>query len=270
MARRISELPSALGDPGLRARMVAGPIAVFCDYDGTLTPIVSRPELAVMSDATRDVLERLARLCVVGIISGRDVRDVGAMVQADGVWLAGSHGFDIVGPGGARHELPEGRAHVAALAAAADALEELVAPISGAWVERKRFAIATHYRAVDDAKVPEVERAVDAVLESREGLRKTGGKCIFELRPDVAWDKGRAVWWLLEQVGLGGGGCLPVYLGDDATDEDAFATLVGRGVGIVLDDVEDRPTDAAYRLADPDEVRSFLADLADLLEASAR
>ncbi len=270
MARSIADLPAALGDPGLRARMAAGPVAVFCDYDGTLTPIVSRPELAVLSEATRQVLERLARHCVVGIISGRDVRDVGAMVQADGVWLAGSHGFDIVGPGGVHHELPEGRAHAAALAEAADALEDRVAAIPGAWVERKRFAVATHYRAVDDALVPEVERAVDEVLGSREGLRKTGGKCIFELRPDVDWDKGRAVWWLLEQVGLDGNGCLPIYLGDDATDEDAFATLVGRGIGIVLDDVEDRPTEAAYRLADPDDARRFLGELADLLEAPGR
>ena len=269
MARSIAELPSALGDSGLRERVAAGPIAVFCDYDGTLTPIVSRPELAVLSEATRRVLARLAGLCVVGIISGRDLRDVRAMVRTEGVWLAGSHGFDIAGPGGVHHELPDGRAHAVALAAAADELDDLVAAIPRAWVERKRFAVATHYRQVDPRRVPEVERAVDAVLESAAGLRKTGGKCIFELRPDVDWDKGRAMWWLLDRIDLGGKGCLPIYLGDDVTDEDAFAALAGRGVGIVVAE-EDRPTDAAYRLADPDEVARFLADLADLLGASER
>jgi alpha,alpha-trehalase len=269
MARSIAELPSALGDRGLRERVAAGPIAVFCDYDGTLTPIVSRPELAVLSETTRRVLERLAGLCVVGIISGRDLRDVLAMVRTDGVWLAGSHGFDIAGPGGVHHELPEARAYAAALAAGADALEDLVAAIPGAWVERKRFAIATHYRAVDARRVPEVDRAVAAVRESVEGLRVTGGKCIVELRPDVDWDKGRAVWWLLDRIGLGGDGCLPIYVGDDLTDEDAFVTLVGRGVGIVVGE-EDRPTRAAYGLADPDEVRRFLTDLADLREAAER
>ena len=115
--------------------------------------------------------------------------------------------------------------------------------------------------------MPEVEEAVDAVRQSVGGLRTTGGKCIVELRPDVDWDKGRAVRWLLDQIGLGVDGCLPIYLGDDLTDEDAFVTLVGRGVGIVVDE-ENRPTSAAYRLANPDEVRKFLTNLADLREAA--
>jgi len=242
---------------------------VICDYDGTLTPIVSRPELAILSIEMLEILERLASCCVVGIISGRDLSDVRAMVPTDRVWLAGSHGFDIAGPGGVQYELPEARAHSRALTGAADALDGLVAAVPGAWVERKRFAIAVHFRQVDDELVPEVEAAVDRVLAGTAGLRKTGGKRILELRPDVDWDKGRALWWLLERCGTGEKRRRPLYLGDDVTDEDAFVALVGRGIGIVVER-SDRPTDATFRLTDPDEVRTFLADLTERLEGTKR
>lgn len=269
MSSSIAELPGALGNAGLLQQLTREPIVVFCDYDGTLTPIVARPELAVLSDEMLRALERLAELCVVGIISGRDLADVRTMVPSDRLWLAGSHGFDIAGPGGVHHELPEGRSHAGALAGAADALAGLVGAVPGAWVERKRFAVAVHFRQVDDRLVPEVEAAVDHVLDGTTGLRKTGGKCIFELRPAVDWDKGRALWWLVEQSGTGASGHLPLYLGDDETDEDAFVALVGRGIGIVVER-EDRATAATFRLADPDEVVTFLADLADRLEGIAQ
>jgi len=263
---RTAELPHALGDPALRARLTDGPVALFLDYDGTLTPIVARPELAVAPPGTTEVLERLARVCVVGIISGRDLDDLRSMIDPVGVWLAGSHGFDVAGPDGSRHEVEAGRALLPVLADAADELSDALAVIPGAWVERKRFAIAAHYRQVADDAVPAVEAAVDRVLSHHAGLRKTGGKRIFELRPAVAWDKGRALWFLFDQTGARRGETTPVYLGDDVTDEDAFAALAGVGVGIVVDD-GDRPTAAAYRLRDPDEVRTLLDDLCVILSA---
>ena len=96
---------------------------MFCDYDGTLTPIVARPELALLADETLAVLNRLARKCLVAIISGRDLDDVRAMVRAEGVWYAGSHGIDIAAPDGARHEIEEAHRLLDVLAAAADELD---------------------------------------------------------------------------------------------------------------------------------------------------
>jgi trehalose-phosphatase len=262
---RTAELPHALDDPDLLTRLTGGPVALFLDYDGTLTPIVARPELAVPPPGTVEVLERLARRCVVGIISGRDLADLRSMIEPAGVWLAGSHGFDVAGPDGSRHEVEAGRALLPVLAEAAAELADAVEPIPGAWVERKRYAIATHFRQVADRDVPAVEAAVDRVLARHEGLRKTGGKRIFELRPDVAWDKGRALWFLFDRTGARRGETTPVYLGDDVTDEDAFAALEGAGVGIVVDD-GDRPTAATHRLRDPGEVRDLLDRLATTLE----
>jgi trehalose-phosphatase len=277
--RTTTELPDALGDPDLRRRLGTQPIALFLDYDGTLTPIVERPEMAVLADDMRAALERVAAHCFVGIVSGRDLADVQAMFRGDGskdavtgaghLWFAGSHGFDIAAPDGTRTEVEEAHAHLDALGAAADDLERALAAIPGAWVERKRFAVATHFRQVDDARVPEVETAVDRVLAAHAGLRKTGGKRIFELRPDVAWDKGRALWSLFERADLTRAADLAVFVGDDVTDEDAFVALGDDGIGIVVAD-EARPTDADYRLSSPDDVRAFLSELAALLVGGDR
>ena len=110
---------------------------------------------------------------------------------------------------------------------------------------------------------------VDRVADVFTGLRRTGGKRIFELRPAVDWDKGRALWFLLEQAGLRPDEVVPIYIGDDVTDEDAFAALASDGVGIVVTEV-DRPTAATQRLRDPAEVRSFLRELTDALGESVR
>ena len=99
----VSQLPSALSNRDVRERLAVTPrIGVFLDYDGTLTPIVARPELALPTPATRSVLADLAEVCVVGIISGRDLDDVRGIVGSDGLWYAGSHGFDVYAPDGSR------------------------------------------------------------------------------------------------------------------------------------------------------------------------
>ena len=246
--------PSALERlPELAGRV----LALFLDYDGTLTPIVERPEDAVLPQATREVLRSLTRRYPVAIVSGRDLADVRARVGLEDVHYAGSHGFDIAGPKGS-HQHEAARAAAPRLAAAADDIERATRELAGVQLERKRFALAVHFRRAPQSR-DAVERAVDAALARRAGLRKTGGKMIFELRPDVAWDKGRAVLWLVEELGLQD--ALPVYVGDDETDEDAFRALAGRGVGIAVQEAP-HDTAAAWTLRDPDEVRAFLAQLA--------
>lgn len=262
MPRSTAELPHALGNSELAARLRARTLAVFFDYDGTLTPIVARPELAVLGTDTRFALEALAARCTVGVISGRDLADVHEMVAAAGLWYAGSHGFDVLAPDGRRFESPLGAQAVPALGAAYAELTDRLATIPGAWVERKRFAVAVHFRQVEDAHIGEVEAVIDAVRAGAEGLRKTGGKRIWELRPDVEWDKGRALWWLLELAGLPDD-VEPVYVGDDVTDEDAFVALGARGIGLVVED-GDRPTSADYTLRTTDEVRQLLIELATI------
>ena len=144
---------------------------------------------------------------------------------------------------------------------------ELAGPIGaveGAWVERKRFAIAVHYRATPDEQVDAVEEAVGKVAATHPELRMTGGKRIFELRPAIDWDKGKAVRWLVEAAGLDPATALAVFIGDDVTDEDGFAEVRSRGIGIVVG-TEARTTAAHDRLDDPTAVREFLEQLTEEL-----
>ena len=246
--------------------------AVFLDYDGVLSPIVSHPDLALLADDTRQVLARLADLITVAVVSGRDVEDVRSKVQLPGIYYAGSHGFDIVGADGAPvvdERLDRFSRYLEPLDTATRLLEQQLGTIDGAQVERKRFAIAVHYRRVATDDYATVEQAVWTVAPTVPSLRVTTGKKIFEFRPDFDWDKGRALQWLLLELGLDGPEVKPVYLGDDTTDEDAFRVLRKRGIGIVVGR-DGEPSHARYALEDTDEATTFLAQLAELAADRAR
>lgn len=231
--------------------------AVFLDYDGTLAPITSRPELATLPEPTRAVLRRLAEHSPVAILSGRGREDVTALVGLDELTYAGSHGFDIAGPT-LRHEV--GAEVLERIEEASEKLRSRLAGIAGVLVEPKRFAVAVHFRLADPADLPRIEDAVDAVQAELPDLRKVNGKKIFELRPDLDWDKGHALLWLLEELHAGAD-VIPLYLGDDVTDEDAFQAVADRGIGILVAG-EPRETAAAYSLQNTEEVRDFLEKLA--------
>ncbi|HEX8436880.1 trehalose-phosphatase [Archangium sp.] len=264
--RPMRELPSALEHwEGLLRRMEGREVALFLDYDGTLTPIVPRPEDARLSDAMRATVAALSRRCPVAIVSGRDLPALKDFVRLEGTCYAGSHGFDIERPGGQAFQQPEGLALLPELDAAERELAEGLASVPGAGLERKRFSVAVHWRHVEEARVPEVERVVAEVLARHPRLRRSGGKKVFEVRPDIDWHKGRAVEWLLRELGLAHEGVLPVFVGDDLTDEDAFEALQGRGLGLVVRGDEARPTAADYALEDVEEVRRLL----ELLTARA-
>jgi trehalose-phosphatase len=233
-------------------------LAVFLDYDGTLTPIVSRPEDAWLSESMRQTLRSLAARVPVAILSGRDLDDVRGRVHVDGIVYAGSHGFDIAGAGGLRREL--GAAYLAVLDAAEKELREALDEISGAQLERKHFSVAAHYRNVNESDAFGVGRAVDAVAAKHRELRKINGKKVYELLPDIDWDKGKAVLWLLKTLELERGNAAPIFIGDDRTDEDAFSALEKRGVGILVSE-QPQITAARYWLKNPDEVERFLRAL---------
>ena len=253
-------LPSALDHVQEIAGARQHALAVFLDYDGTLTPIVSRPEQAVLSDSMRAVLRALATKLPVAILSGRDLEDVRRRVGIDAIVYAGSHGFDIAGPRGLRRQtatesLPD-------LGMAEKELHEALDGISGARVERKRFSIAAHYRNVGENCVPEVQRLVEAVAARHPELRRIDGKKVYELLPNVDWHKGKAVLWLLRTLDLEGENVRPIYIGDDRTDEDAFGVLdlEERGVGVIVTE-HPRQSAACYMLADSSEVELFLRSL---------
>src|SRR5215471_16977829 len=204
-------IPSALENVHEIARS-GNRLTVFLDYDGTLTPIVNHPEDAWLPDSMRQALRSLAARVPVAILSGRDLDDVRGRVHVDGIVYAGSHGFDIAGAGGLRREL--GAAYLPALDAAETELREALDEIPGAQLERKHFSVAAHYRNVNEDDTCRVALAVEAVAARHRELRRIDGKKVYELLPDIDWNKGRAVLWLLEALELERGSALPIYIGD--------------------------------------------------------
>ncbi|MGD2136438.1 MAG: trehalose-phosphatase [Gemmatimonadales bacterium] len=237
--------------------------ALFLDYDGTLTPIVDRPELARLTPETRRSLERRAATHFVAIVSGRELADVRQLVGVDGLVYAGSHGFDIEGPDGLALAHAEGAASQPALQAAAAELGDAVADFAGALVEPKRYGVAVHYRLVEPGRQDELREAVRSVRDRHRALRLNEGKMVLELQPDLDWHKGAAVRWLIDVLELDRPDIVPVYVGDDTTDEDAFASLADDGLGVLVAD-RARATGAQFRLRNPDEVRRFLDELETL------
>jgi trehalose-phosphatase len=256
---RLADLPAALDDTDLPRMLADRPVAVFLDYDGTLTPIVDRPQDALLAPDAAAELAALAGVCTVGIISGRDLDDVAALVDLEGLWLAGSHGFDVVAPDGTRHQFEQGTAALPALDAAELALAAAIELAPGSWVERKRFAIAVHHRAAADRDVPALERAVGAIADGDPALRMTGGKKIFELRPAADWDKGKALRWLCDAAAVPPD-ALVVFVGDDVTDEDALDEVRRHGLGVVVGS-EDRSSAAHDRVDDTSQVVELLRRL---------
>jgi alpha,alpha-trehalase len=265
-ASREHARPSALAQQETLSGQLAGKrLVVFLDYDGTLTPIVERPEMARLSAGMRRTLAGLARTWPTVIVSGRGREDVARLVGLEGIVYAGSHGFDIAG-GGARIRHEVGAELVPEIARAARELARCLEDVSGVLIEEKRFSVAAHYRMVREDQVERVVAAVDRVLKGHPRLMKTRGKKVLELRPSMDWDKGKAVLWLMRALELDGAGVVPMYLGDDTTDEDAFVALRGRGVGIIVTRAP-RPTAADYALQDPTEVEEFLRWLVESKES---
>lgn len=253
------ELASAIDNfQEIKKLAAAKRVAIFLDYDGTLTPIVDTPDKAIFSPETRKVVIELSKRCPLGIISGRDMQNVKNLVGIDSLIYAGSHGFEITGPSGIKESSSKGMPFLPILDEAEKELSAAIGHIKGLLVERKKFAISVHYRLVDPTEVPEIEHTVDEVAKRHKELRKAYGKKVFELQPNIDWHKGKALLFLLETLGLDKENVLPIYIGDDVTDEDAFRALADRGIGIVVWDTP-FPTAAKYSLKNTDEVRKLLS-----------
>ncbi|XP_078444674.1 putative trehalose-phosphate phosphatase 6 [Wolffia australiana] len=251
-------------------------IAMFLDYDGTLSPIVEDPDVAFMSDAMREAVRDAARYFPTAIVSGRCKDKVFNFVKLEELYYAGSHGMDIQGP-----KTPTETKTVPFQPAAeyldmidevSKALLEKTKSIPGAKVENNKFCVSVHFRCVDEKRWVMLAEKVGAVLKGFPKLRVSQGRKVLEIRPTIKWDKGKALEYLLDSLGFGNSkDVLPVYIGDDRTDEDAFRVLRerGQGLGILVSKIP-KDTCASYSLREPSEVMEFLQRLAEWKRVSSK
>lgn len=236
--------------------------AFFLDYDGTLTPIVQRPEDAKISEEMRDTLKELAKRYTVAVVTGRDKEDVRGFIRLDELIYSGSHGYVTEGPDDLYMEHEQSKEIISKLDKVEKDLHSLLdGQTEGVQVDRKRYAIALHYRNAREDDVPFVYKVVDKMLENYEGLKTGEGKMVVEIKPDIDWHKGKAVLWIYEALGLDKNDeVIPVYIGDDVTDEDAFKAIKDFGLGILVEN-RGQETEASYSLKNVFQVRAFFQKL---------
>ncbi|XP_022753052.1 probable trehalose-phosphate phosphatase D isoform X2 [Durio zibethinus] len=248
-------------------------IVMFLDYDGTLSPIVEDPDQAFMPTEMRAAVRDVARYFPTAIVTGRCRDKVYSFVKLADLYYAGSHGMDIKGPS-KRCKNKKGNQGVLFQPASEflpmidevyKALGEKTKSIPGAKVENNKFCVSVHFRCVDENSWAALAEQVRSVLNEYPKLKLTQGRKVLEIRPTIKWDKGRALEFLLEALGYANSNdVLPVYIGDDRTDEDAFKVLRdrGQGFGILVSKVP-KETNASYSLQEPSEVKEFLRRLVD-------
>ncbi len=238
-------------------------VLLLLDYDGTLTPIVDKPELAVLAYDTRKLLQKLTknRHYTVGIISGRALSDLKSIVGLDDLIYAGNHGLEIEGFGSSFLE-PVAVEMQPFIDMLHKALSVTMKGIRGVFVENKGLTLSVHYRMAEakEEKVKDAFRKVTEPLHVTGRIRITEGKKVYEIRPPVDWNKGKAVAWLMAKLKdiSRKQNILPVYLGDDLTDEDAFKVIDKmNGISIVIGE-DNISSVAQYYLKTSQEVADFL------------
>jgi len=248
---------SPFGDlPSIRDRLSGpGPSLVALDFDGTLTEIVDDPEAPGLTEKRRAALARIpSQDRWLAVVSGRALEDVRRRVAIPEAILIGNHGLEIEGPGIRESPGPELTERLAAvLAEIARAVEE-----RGARIENKRWTGTIHTRPRDAARLhAEVGRAIEGVVRAA-GFELLAGKATWVVRPAGARHKGGAVLRLIEAL-PGAAARRTLYVGDDATDEDAFRALE-EGITIRVGE-PGASTAARYRLAEPAELYQLLGSL---------
>jgi len=228
--------------------------AVFLDYDGTLTPIVEQPAEAMLDRGVRRTIRRLARVADVAIVSGRQLDDLVPRVGIEGIAYAGSHGLEVQHVDGHRTVHGGASAFVDDVRSAARSLDRRLHSTNGVFIEQKRFSVAVHYRLAPRVRVQYIRDVVFEVAVACSRLQVLPGKEMLELRPCTAWDKGAAVAFLASELATPP--AMPVFIGDDFTDENAFCVVGPRGVGIAIG--EARTTAARFGLADTADVHRWI------------
>ena len=250
-------VPTPLDDPAaLRRRLEGAPRLLVClDFDGTLAPIVEEPDAAAPTDENERAVATLAETdpITTAVVSGRALADVRERIDGPAIY-AGNHGLELQRDGAVAVH-PVARKRAARLEEVCSILETVLEPIPNVRIENKRLTGTVHVRTVPAPARPAVARLTRSVVDRFGGdaLELSDGKRILEIEPSIPWGKGNAVELIAAELPAE---AVPVYVGDDVTDESAFRAVEPEGIGIRVGG--DEPSAASYRVRSPDDVAAVL------------
>jgi trehalose 6-phosphate phosphatase len=246
----------------LKKRVNDTKVMLFLDYDGTITPITTKPDRALLSQKAKNVISALSltRQFQLIIISGRGLADVTRMVGVKDIIYVGNHGFEIKGPD-FQFNTTVSSEYQAVLLHLKELLTTSLSAFSGSFIEDKGMTLSIHYRLINEDFDDEIEQMIYLITKpyvDRNVIRLTSGKKVIEIRPVIDWDKGKAVEWILaKRPGI------PIYIGDDTTDEDAFRAIRHSGITVYVGPHHQKASHAEYYLNNTDEVIMLLEYLCE-------
>lgn len=241
---------------------------IFLDYDGTLAPIVRNPKDAVISKETINIIKTMVNIkdCKISVISGRSLKDVKNKVNIKGIIYTGNHGLEING-NSIYLKIHMSNKQKSILKHIKYKLQKELSLLKGIIIEDKEFTLSIHYRMLNKAKYKILKTKFMNVIEPyriKKYSRITYNKKIFEVKPSINWNKGNAVLWILRNDNFKNKNIpiIPIYIGDDKTDEDAFEVLNKNGITIFVG--EKKKSKANYYLKTTKEVKMFLKNIIDI------
>ncbi len=239
-------------------------VLLLADYDGTLTEIVGRPQDAALSGSVRQKLQTLSgkKNVSVGVITGRMMAELKSFVSLEGIYYAGNHGMEIEGPG-LEYINPQAKSAKPVIARMTKELIAAMSDIEGVIIQAKGFSVSVHYRLVkpqDESAVAEIVRKITAPHVTNGEIKVYPMKKVWEIRPPIDWDKGKAALLIGEKIKkeLKLKRLMTVYLGDDTTDEDAFRVVRQPDGWSIFVCGEKTESSAEYYLNSVSEVEEFL------------
>ncbi|MDD5691805.1 MAG: trehalose-phosphatase [Candidatus Omnitrophica bacterium] len=245
-------------------------LLLFLDYDGTLSPIAATPDKSVFSEGMRGSLKKLTGQprCRIAVISGRGLENIKKKVGLKDIIYSGNHGLEIEGPQ-LRYKAAVSPLYKKAIGEIKDSLTAGLSKIKGAIIEDKGLSLSLHYRLVRKNDIPALKNILRRTVTDHPAKKRVmvrPGKMVFDIRPASGLDKGKVALWLLarESFRRRGRKVIPIYIGDDSTDEDAFAALKGKGITVCVGG--ERKSSAQYYLKDTGQVRFFLRRLDGILK----
>ena len=247
-------------------------VCVFLDYDGTLTKITNTPQQACLSNETKDVLQKLIKnpQCQIILVSGRSLKNIKKLVGIKNVVYAGNHGLEF-GDLRTTFAMPISARYKTILKKIKAKLAFRLASIKGVLLEDKKFSLSLHYRLAKKKDLSVIKAIFYNVIENTKTcgeLTVLTGKQVLEITPAIAWNKGKIVLLILVLLKalLKTSKIIPLYIGDDVTDENAFSAIKNQGITVFVGDP--KKTQANYYLKNIQEVKMLLKKINLLLASS--